>query len=134
MGEGVKLYRHFEQELLKIGKLKRAWFTTFNLDISFFEKYILTAVLGSSYLNLKIPQDYESLNESLANDLADLDGEKVEVKVFYDFRALMHTGRPKQTTLPIYAVDVKELRSKNKLRFNEGVFHPKVCVFESYKG
>ena len=39
MGEGVKLYRHFEQELLKIGKLKRAWFTTFNLDISFFEKY-----------------------------------------------------------------------------------------------
>ena len=134
MGEGVKLYRHFEQELLKIGKLKRAWFTTFNLDISFFEKYILTAVLGSSYFNLKIPQDYESLNESLANDLADLDGEKVEVKVFYDFRALMHTGRPKQTTLPIYAVDVKELRSKNKLRFNEGVFHPKVCVFESYKG
>ena len=83
---------------------------------------------------MKIPQDYESLNESLANDLADLDGEKVEVKVFYDFRALMHTGRPKQTTLPIYAVDVKELRSKNKLRFNEGVFHPKVCVFESYKG
>ena len=134
MGEGVKLYRHFEQELLKIGKLKRAWFTTFNLDISFFEKYILTAVLGSSYLNLKIPQDYESLNESLANDLADLDGEKVEVKVFYDFRALMHTGRPKQTTLPIYAIDVKELNSKNKLRFNEGVFHPKVCVFESYKG
>jgi hypothetical protein len=134
MGEGVKLYRHFEQELLKIGKLKRAWFTTFNLDISFFEKYILTAVLGSSYLNLKIPQDYETLNESLANDLTDLDGEKVEVKVFYDFRALMHTGRPKQTTLPIYAVDVKELRSKNKLRFNEGVFHPKVCVFESYKG
>jgi hypothetical protein len=134
MGEGVKLYRHFEQELLKIGKLKRAWFTTFNLDISFFEKYILTAVLGSSYLNLKIPQDYESLNESLANDLADLNGEKVEVKVFYDFRALIHTGRPKQTTLPIYAVDVKEIRSKNKLRFNEGVFHPKVCVFESYKG
>jgi hypothetical protein len=134
MGEGVKLYRHFEQELLKIGKLKRAWFTTFNLDISFFEKYILTAVLGSSYLNLKIPQDYESLNESLANDLADLDGEKVEVKVFYDFRALMHTGRPKQTTLPIYAIDVKELNSKNKLRFNEGVFHPKVCILESYKG
>ncbi len=134
MGEGIKLYRHLEQELLKIGKLKRAWFTTFNLDISFFEKYILTAVLGSSYLNLKIPQDYESLNESLANDLSDLDGEKVEVKVFYDFRALMHTGRPKQTTIPIYAIDVKELNSKNKLRFNDGVFHPKVCLFESYKG
>jgi hypothetical protein len=41
MAEGLKLYKHFIEQLSKLGPIKRAWFTTFNLEIGFFEKYIL---------------------------------------------------------------------------------------------
>jgi hypothetical protein len=46
MADEIKLYKHFVEQIEKIGKVKRAWFTTFNLDISFFEKYILSALMG----------------------------------------------------------------------------------------
>ena len=45
MSEGIKLYKHFTEQLGNMGKVKRAWFTTFNLDISFFEKYIIFELL-----------------------------------------------------------------------------------------
>ena len=57
-------YRYFEQELTKIGTIKRAWFTTFNLDISFVEKYLLSILTGNLHSDLKIPQDYEIINDN----------------------------------------------------------------------
>lgn len=135
MAEGIQLYKHFLKELDKAGKIKRAWFTTFNLDVSFFEKYMLSALMGVSYKELRSPYDYEALNLNLANDQEFEDDNKIEVKVFYDYRALMVTGRQKQTSVQIYPVDIKQIRNLNSnLKFDEGVFHPKVMVLESYRG
>ena len=135
MAEGVKLYKHFVDQINIMGRVKRAWFTSFNLDISFFEKYILSALVGRSYLDLKNPYDYEALNDYLANEQESLDGEKIEVKVFYDYRALQITGKPKQTSVQLHPIDTKLLVSENPdIQFTYGVFHPKVILIETFGG
>jgi hypothetical protein len=134
MDKGVKLYRYFEQELTKIGTIKRAWFTTFNLDISFVEKYLLSILTGNLPSDLKIPQDYEIINDRLAGSEVDLNDDKLEFKIFYDYRALMSTGRGKQTTAALYPIDVKQLNSASLKTFEYGVFHPKISLLEGYDG
>jgi hypothetical protein len=135
MEEGIKLYKHFLEHIGKMGKIKCAWFTTFNLDISFFEKYILSALMGVTYQELKSPYDYEALSANLANEQDQENDEKMEVRVFYDYRALMVTGKPKQTSVHLHPIDIKQLSGLNPdLKFSEGVFHPKVIVIESFAG
>jgi hypothetical protein len=135
MAEGVKLYKHFVEQIGKMGKIKRAWFTTFNLDISFFERYILSALMGMPFADIKSPYDYEALSANLANEPESLDEDKMEVKVFYDYRALLAGSKPKQTSVHLYPIDIKQLSGLNpELKFNQGVFHPKVILIETYTG
>ena len=135
MSGGIKLYKHFIDEIAQLGKIKRAWFTTFNFDISFFEKYILTALTGSHFSEVKTPLDYEALSSQLSNDNYFTAANEIEVKVFCDYRVEKPTGRPKQTVVEVYKVDVKNLKGINQsIKFTEGVFHPKVILLESYKG
>jgi len=135
MSEEIKLYKHFTEQLNQLGKVRRAWFTTFNLDISFFERYILSVLTGMSYRELNTPTSYESINKLLADDGAEPDDEKIEVKVFYDYRALMATGKTKQTAVQLYPIDVKKLTSNNAdIKFTYGVFHPKVILLETQSG
>jgi hypothetical protein len=133
MSEEIKLYKHFTEKLGQLGGVRRAWFTTFNLDVSFFEKYMLSALQEKEYDTLHTPDDYEAMSEQLSTVSAEeLEEGKMEVIVFYDPRALISTGRQKKTTLPLYPVDVKTLRSpENDLDFNYGVFHPKVILIET---
>lgn len=135
MAEGIKLYKHFADQIVRMGKIKRAWFTTFNLDISFFEKYMLSALMGVPYQNLKSAKDYEGLNANLANEQESLGEDKMEVKVFYDYRVLKTHGKPKQTSVHLHPVDIKLIKGLNPdLKFEEGVFHPKVILIETYSG
>lgn len=134
MAEDYKLYKHFVERLGEIGRLKRAWFTTFNLDISFFEKYMLSALLGKDYHDVKTPHDYEALSAELANDAEELDGIKTEVRVFYDYRALKTEGKPKQSTVHLHPVDLKKINGIETQNFKDGVFHPKVILLEGYDG
>ncbi len=134
MADEIKLYKHFVEQIEKIGKVKRAWFTSFNLDISFFEKYILSALMGKGYEELKTPYDYESLSANLANEQESLDGEKMEVKVFYDYRTLKVEGKPKQTAVHLHPVNIATIPDLKTSRFKDGVFHPKVSIIESYEG
>ena len=134
MADEIKLYKHFAEQIKKIGKIKRAWFTTFNLDVSFFEKYILSALMGIGYDELKTPYDYESLSANLANEQESLDGEKMEVKVFYDYRALKVEGKPKQTAVHLHPVNIAMISDLKPRGFKDGVFHPKVTIIESYEG
>lgn len=132
MAEGIKLYKHFIDQINLIGKPKRAWFTTFNFDVHFFEKYILSALLGLPYKDLKNSYDYESLNDQLAQDANILDDDKLEVKVFYDYRALHLGNKPKQTTIQLHPIDIKEVNGLNpNINFVDGVFHPKVILIET---
>ena len=135
MSGGVKLYKHFIDEIAQLGKIKRAWFTTFNFDISFFEKYILTALTGSHYSEVKTPQDYEAISSQLSNDNYFTAADEIEVKVFCDYRVEKPTGRPKQTVIDVYKVDINNIKGINSsLKFTDGVFHPKVILLESYNG
>lgn len=135
MSADIKLYKHFVQEIGKMGRIKRAWFTTFNFDIGFFEKYILSALSGVSYTELRNPYDYESINKQLTNDGDFTEEDSMEVKVFCDFRAEMQTGRQKRTVVPVYKVNVAEIGTASSNRFfQHGVFHPKVILLESYLG
>lgn len=135
MNNGIKLYKHFLDEIAKIGRIKRAWFTTFNLDISFFEKYILSALTGNAYSELKSAYDFEAINALLTNDENFSSEESIEVAVFCDYRAELSTGRQKQTVVPVYKVNIEEISGLNpNLRYSEGVFHPKVALLETYLG
>ena len=126
MTEDLKLYAHFVDKLARIGPIKRAWFTTFNLDISFFEKYLLSALLNKEHQDIKTPHDYEALSAELANDDSELDGQKTEVRVFHDFRTLKVEGKPKQTAVHLHAIDLKQLKTENASQFYKGVFHPEI--------
>jgi hypothetical protein len=135
MQDQVKLYKHFVDQVSKMGRIKRAWFTTFNLDISFFEKYILSALMGVSCQELKSPYDFEALSTNLANEEASLVEGKIEVKIFYDYRALTTSGKPKQTSVQLHPIDIKQLSNLNpNIKFNDGVFHPKIILIETYTG
>lgn len=134
MAEDLKLYAYFVEKLARISPIKRAWFTTFNLDISFFEKYLLSALLNKEHEDIKTPQDYEALSAELANDASELDGQKTEVRVFHDFRTLKTEGKPKQTAVHLHPIDLKQINADNAPKFTEGVFHPKVILLETYSG
>lgn len=135
MADGIKLYKHFVDELNKMGRPRRAWFTTFNLDISFFEKYVLSALMGYSYKDLQSAYDYEALNAQLANEEESLTDDKMEVRVFYDYRALLQANRPKQTSVHMHPIDIKQLSGLNAdNKFTDGVFHPKVILIETVAG
>ena len=72
MAEGVKLYHEFTSFLKKRSKLKVAWFSTFNFSISFFERYILSALADTDYKSLRSLKDYEALNQRLFGEEGDV--------------------------------------------------------------
>ena len=114
----MKLYNNFKRTIDKLGPLKMAWFTTFNFNVSFFEKYILTALTGNDPKDFKTASDYETLNRYL---LPDDEENPIDVKVFYDFRAADYKYG-KKTCIKTKAVNPALINSKHK----GGVFHPKV--------
>lgn len=118
MAEGIKLYQHFTSFLKGRSRIKVAWFTTFNLSISFFERYMLAALANTDYRSLRSLKDYEALNQRLFGEEA----EAINIKVFHDFRAM----RPevKKTSVTTVGINTEEFDSK----FRNGVFHPKVIL------
>ncbi len=118
MSEGLKPYNEFKKLLSEVGLVKTAWFTTFNFSISFFEKYILSAIVKTNPFDLKNIKDFEALNDRILNS----DAGPIDVKVFHDYRAL----RPeiKRTSIQTIGIDPKNISDF----FNHGVFHPKVTL------
>jgi len=118
MAEGIKLYQHFSSFLKERSRIKVAWFTTFNFSISFFERYMLSALANTDYRSLRSLKDFEALNQRLFGEEADA----INIRVFHDFRAM----RPevKKTSVTTVGINPGELDSK----FRNGVFHPKVIL------
>ncbi len=127
MQSGIQLYSHWKSRMEEMGRIRTAWFTTYNLDIGFFEKYILSALVGIDARDMSRPEDYEAISNSLSEESG---REHIDARVFYDARALNNTGKPKLTTVDLHAID-PQLIDK---RFAGGVFHPKVALFENDRG
>ena len=127
MQSGIQLYSHWKSRMEEMGRVRTAWFTAYNLDIGFFEKYILSALVGIDARDMSRPEDYEAISNSLSEESG---RERIDARVFYDARALINTGKPKLTTVDLHAID-PQLIDK---RFAGGVFHPKVALFENDHG
>jgi hypothetical protein len=127
MQAGIQLYQYWKGRLEAMGKIRTAWFTTFNLDISFFEKYILSALMGIDARDMSRPEDYETLSAALNADNTD---EYMDVRVFYDAKQLMITGKAKLTAVDLHAMEAHRFGNT----FAGGVFHPKVALFENDQG
>ena len=110
----MKIYDQYKKVVKKIGKLKKAYFTTFNLDVDFVESYIIPPLLSEN--KIKNDTNMRLKREDLNTNISDIE----KIKFFYD--ASMLTLNYKQTVVSIYPV--KQLK---------GVFHPKVIYLEGDK-
>ncbi len=93
------------------------WFTTFNLNVELLEKYVLTAIAGKEPGELKRAEDYEALN---------LDLNKFNIKIWYDYRAL-DLKKGKRTTIDLYPIQPSVILNSNS---PEPIFHPKVIFLK----
>lgn len=119
----------------EVGQLRRAWFTTFNLDIHFFERFVFPLLVGKDHAQLQTQLDYETLSQSLDYESEQPEPGRIEVRVFYDFRKLEQSAQVKLTTVRLHPVNVADLRNaEGKKAFTGGVFHPKVALLENQDG
>lgn len=123
MADGLKSYNEFKKLISEVGVIKIAWFTTFNLSLDFFEKYVLSALVKTNPFDLKNIKDFEALNDRIVN----AEGGAVNVKVFHDYRAL----RPDIKRSSVQTIGIKPKNIDNS--FAHGVFHPKVTLLVNDK-
>lgn len=117
----MKLLQELKRKVTGMGPLRRAWFTTFNLDIEFLETFVLPATIGAEPPRNRI--EFEQLQQELTEKGTD-------VRVFCDPR-FIETNRIKRTCVPIHAIRPDRLST----RFGErSPFHPKVIYLEDANG
>lgn len=115
------LRQELTRKVTSMGPLRRAWFTTFNLDIEFLETFVLPAVVGAEPPRNRI--EFEQLQQELTD-------QGIDVRVFCDPR-FIDTNRIKRTCVPIHAVRPDRLSE----RFGKlSLFHPKVIYLEDDAG
>ncbi len=119
----MKLYKEYLLALENLRKggrtIKKAYFTSFNLSLEFFETYILPPLLEE-----EVPDNayqYEDLNMALEKSNLDL-------KIFYDAN-MMQLNEQKRTILKFTPILMINKQGKRK-----GLFHPKVIYIENDKG
>lgn len=119
----MKLYKEYLLALENLRKggrtIKKAYFTSFNLSLEFFETYILPPLLEE-----EVPDNayqYEDLNMALEKSNLDL-------KIFYDAN-IMQLNEQKRTILKFTPILMINEQGKRK-----GLFHPKVIYIENDKG
>lgn len=109
----MNIYDKYKKIANNLGTLRKAYFTTFNLDIDFIESYILPPLFKETPIknDKNSKQKREELNKHLYRN-------RDTIKFFYD--ASMLTYNYKQTIVNIYPV----------VQGDGGVFHPKVIYLE----
>jgi len=122
------LYQQFKKVLEELGDLKLAWFTSFNMDIYFVEKYLLSDINQMPPEDFRSLRDYEVLNECLHQ--RDEGDKKIDIRFFYDYRANNSTDG-KKTCVSTVPVNSKNLGNEDGKVFN-GVFYPKIALFVNH--
>lgn len=116
----MKLYQQYNKIIEAIKPIELAWFTTFNLDVELVERFLLPRLVDKEPAELKTAEEYEVLNQDL---------KEINVKVWYDYRAL-NLGSPKRTTMDFISIDPRYFYNSAS---KDIVFHPKV-IFLKGKG
>lgn len=117
----MKLLDELKRRVTGLGPLRRAWFTTFNLDIEFLETFVLPATIGAEPPRNRV--EFEQLQQELTDKGTDF-------RVFCDPR-FIDTNRIKRTCIPVHAIRPDRMSG----RFSErSLFHPKVIYLEDIYG
>lgn len=117
----MKLLQRFREEISRMNTIKRAWFTSFNLNPSFAERYILPALFGWDEVP-RTTRDFEVIMQHIHE-------RGMDVRFFCDARVL-ELDEGKKTTVNIHPLNISRFDS----RFKDGVFHPKVILLQDEKG
>ncbi|WP_020655805.1 phospholipase D family protein [Massilia niastensis] len=117
----MKLLAELQKQVSGMGKLRHAWFTSFNADIEFVETYILPATIGANPPRNRL--EYEQLQQELTTNAIDF-------RVFCDPR-FIETNRVKRTCIPVHGV--RPMRTADYFS-DTSLFHPKVVYLEDVNG
>ena len=117
----MKLLNAFREQLKSLGKLRYAWFTSFNINIEFIETYLLPAVLEME--PPKTRMDYEHFQLALT-------ASGIDFRVFCDKR-FMGADQNKRTAIPVHGVSPSQIE---EWFTKDSLFHPKVIYLEDVDG
>lgn len=117
----MKLLAELQKQISGMGKLRHAWFTSFNTDVEFIETYVLPATLGANPPRNRL--EYEHLQLELTDRAMDF-------RVFCDPR-FVDTNRVKRTCIPVHGV--RPTRTADYFS-DTSLFHPKIIYLEDTDG
>lgn len=113
----MKLLAELKKMIGQMDGIRRAWFTTFNLNLSFVERYILPALISQEEVP-RTARDFEMIMQIVHEN-------NMDVRFFCDGR-MLEMDEGKRTTVDVHPLNIARFDS----RFHEGVFHPKVILLQ----
>jgi hypothetical protein len=106
----------FNEQLIQFDHITHAWFTSFTLEPSFVERYILPPLFG-----LGTPKDYRDYAQ-LQSEITQSDA--ADVRFFVDSTVNADVWNQRSISFPVHPVFMSELEGFS----DAGVFHPKVIL------
>ncbi|WP_261904536.1 phospholipase D-like domain-containing protein [Vibrio fortis] len=136
MTKSFKLAEALSKQVQSLGPLQHAWFTSFNLNVDFFERHVLSTLLQMD--NPRSRVDFElmqqKLNGSIKNNTKGDVTLDIDVKVFADQR-MYQASDIKRTAIEIYGVNPALLNGGRKKQLDtNSLFHPKVIFLQDVNG
>lgn len=136
MTKPFKLAEALSKQVQSLGPLRHAWFTSFNLNVDFFERHVLSTLLQMD--NPRSRVDFElmqqKLNGSIKNNNKGDVTLDIDVKVFADQR-MYQASDIKRTAIEIYGVNPALLDGGRKKQLDtNSLFHPKVIFLQDVNG
>lgn len=136
MTKSFKLAEALSKQVQSLGLLQHAWFTSFNLNVDFFERHVLSTLLQMD--NPRSRVDFElmqqKLNGSIKNNTKGDVTLDIDVKVFADQR-MYQASDIKRTAIEIYGVNPALLDGGRKKQLDtSSLFHPKVIFLQDVNG
>ncbi len=111
----MKLYNKYKNLIKKLGEIKTAWFTSFNLSPFFVETYIIPPIVG--YNTKPIRHDEFEQIQQIINE------SEIDIRFFCD-RRYIELSETKKTCVPFYLLDINETKGL----YRNGCFHAKVIL------
>ncbi len=119
----MKLLQTLRDQISELGGVRRAWLTSFNINIEFIERYILPALVEQDPIKDRMAA--EELHHRLFVD----PDTQIDVQIFAD-RRMIGRDDAKWTAVPIHGVSPRLFNGFGE----QSLFHPKVIYLEGPKG
>lgn len=130
----MKLLEELAEQIKDLGSIKRVWFTSFNLNLDFFERHVLPSILQMDKPKNRI--DYELMQQRINGNVASASEKevvsKLDIAIFADQR-MYDASDLKRTAIDVHSINPSLLN--NAVNFSkQTLFHPKVIYLEADDG